>query len=132
MLIYLLSELLCLFSELCCVAPYLLYMFPAVLFIVSGGWINFIILLYCATLSYDTIKIPVVRLIWYLYSALPSSPYFRSHLSESINITLSTFSPWRSQSMDETMGDTPLLLHLPFLLYLPLLLQATYNSSSEF
>ena len=106
MLIYLLSELLCLFSELCYVTPYLLYMFPVVLFIFSGGWIKVIVLLYCVTLAYDMIKLLVVRLAWYLYSALPSSPYFGNHLSETINnYTLYLFS-LESESMGDTRGDS--------------------------
>jgi len=58
---------------------------------VSGGWIKVIILLYCETLVYDMIKLPVVRLIWYLYSALLSPSYFRNRVLETI-ITNSTFS----------------------------------------
>jgi len=85
MLIYLLSELSCLFSELCYLTPCLLYMFPVVLFIISGGWIKVIIFLYCVTLSYDVIKSLLVKPIWYLYSALPSPPYFGSHLLETTN-----------------------------------------------
>jgi len=45
MLIYLLTEL-CLFSELYNVTSYLQYIFPVVLFIMSGSWIKVIILLY--------------------------------------------------------------------------------------
>ena len=85
MLINFLSSLLHLFSELCYVTPYLLYMFSVVLFIASGSWVKVIILLYFVTLDYDMTKWLVMRLIWYLSSALPSSPYFRSHLSENIN-----------------------------------------------
>ena len=106
MLIYLLSELLRLFSELCYVTPYLLYMFFLVLFITPGVWIKVIILMYCVTLAYDRIKLLVVRLIWYLYSALPSSPYFGNHLSKTINnYTLYLFSS-ESQSMGETPSST--------------------------
>lgn len=85
LLIYLLSENLCLFSGLCYVRPYLLYVFPVVLFIIPGVWIKVILLLYCVTPAYDIIKLVVVRLIWYLYSALLSSLYFGNHLSETIN-----------------------------------------------
>ena len=85
MLIYLLLELLCLFSELCYITPYLLCMFPVVLFIISGGWIKVIIFMYCVTVAYDMIKLLVVRLIWYLYSALLSSLYFGNHPLETIN-----------------------------------------------
>lgn len=126
MLIYLLSEELCLFSGLCYVRPYLLYVFPVVLFIIPGGWIKVIILLYCVTLAYDIIKLVVVRLIWYLHSALLSSLYFGNHLSETINdYTLHLFSS-ETWSVGETRGNTPPLLHLP------LLLQSSYNGSWEF
>lgn len=77
---YFLSEVLHLFSGLCYVTLYLLCMFPVVLFITSGAWIKGIILLYFVTLAYDRIKLLAMKLIWYLYSALPSSQYFGSHL----------------------------------------------------
>lgn len=49
--------LLCLLSELCCMGPYLLYVFPVVLFIILGGCFKAIILLYCVSLASDMIKI---------------------------------------------------------------------------
>lgn len=84
MLIYLLSKL-CLFLELCYVTSYLLYLSPVMLFITSRRWVKFIVLLYFVILVYDMIKLLVMRLIWYLYPALPSCPYLGSHLSETIN-----------------------------------------------
>ena len=61
------------------------------------------------------IKLLVVRLTWYLYSALLSSPYFRTHLSETIsNYTLYVFSS-ENQSMEKTRGDTfPCSFTFPF------------------
>lgn len=35
---------------------------------------------FCVTLAYDMTKLLIVRLIWYLYSALLSSAYFGNHL----------------------------------------------------
>ncbi|KAK4807168.1 hypothetical protein QYF61_024288 [Mycteria americana] len=51
------------FYRLCYVTPYLHYMLPVVLFITSGSWVKFIVLLHCVTLAYDMIKWLVVRLI---------------------------------------------------------------------
>lgn len=39
-------------------------------------------LISCVTLVYGTIKLPVMRLIWYFYSSFPSSLYFGDHLLE--------------------------------------------------
>ena len=133
MIYLLISGLLCLISELCRIEHYLLYVSPAMLFIFSDGWFKIILLKYCVTLAYDMIKFLVMKLIWYLYSALPLPPYLGNHLSETIkNYTLNLFSS-SNQATGETKGGhfSP-LIHSPFLLHLPLLLQANYNSSSKF
>ena len=106
MLIYLPSELLCLFSGLRYPTPHLLYMFPVVLFITSGGWVKVIGLLYFVALAYAMIELLIMKLIWYLYSALPLSLCFGSCLSENIsNYTFYLFS-LESQSMGETPSST--------------------------
>lgn len=69
-LIYLLSELLCLFVGLCYMIPYLQYVFPLIMLIILGAWAKIIILLYFVILVYDMIETPLVKLIWYVYSAL--------------------------------------------------------------
>lgn len=102
MLIYFLSKLLHLFSELCCVTPYLQYAFPVALFIISGSWAKIIVLLYFVILVNDMIKLLSVRPIWYRHSSLLSSPYFRSHLLETINNYTSYFFSSESKSMGET------------------------------
>ena len=102
MLMYLLSKLVHLFLKVRYVIPYLQYLLPVVLFITRGNWARVIMLLYFVTLAYDTIELLVVELIWYLYSALPSPPYFGSRLSETINnYTLYLFSS-ESQATGET------------------------------
>ena len=102
MLMYLLSKLVHLFLKVRYGIPYLQYLLPVVLFITRGNWARVIMLLYFVTLAYDTIELLVVELIWYLYSALPSPPYFGSRLSETINnYTLYLFSS-ESQATGET------------------------------
>ena len=102
MLMYLLSKLVRLFLKVRYGIPYLQYMLPVVLFITRGNWARVIMLFYFVTLACDTRELLVVKLIWYLYSALPSSPYFGIHLSETINnYTLYLFSS-ESQATGET------------------------------
>ena len=62
MLIALISGLLYLFSKLSYIARYLLYVFPVVLFILSGPWFRIIMLLCGATPAYDMMKLLVMRL----------------------------------------------------------------------
>lgn len=77
----------------------------------------------CPCSAYNMIKLPVMKPIWYLYLAIPSSLYFGNHLSETINnSTLHLFSLER-QSMGEPRRDTFPPLHLP------LFFQASYNSA---
>jgi len=56
------------------VNPYLLYVFPAVLFI-SGKRIRIMLLMYCVILTYDMITSLGMRLGLYLYAALWSFLY---------------------------------------------------------
>lgn len=51
--VYLLSELSCLFSVVCFGTPLLLHIFPAVLFVPSGGWVQGIVVISCVTLARD-------------------------------------------------------------------------------
>ena len=85
-------------------------MFPVVLFAVSWGWIKIIILLYCVTLVYSMIELLVRKPIWYLYSVLQSSLYFRNHnVKTSNNYTLCSVSPWR-----QSIGGTTRLRYVMF------------------
>ena len=72
MLIALISGLLCLFSKLSYIVHYLLYVFPVVLFILSGGWFKIIILLCGVTLAYDMIKLLETNLVFVLSTAVNS------------------------------------------------------------
>lgn len=113
---------LCLFSKTCYAAPHLLSMLLVALFIISRSWFKVIILLYCVTLVYDIIKLPVVIIyydiiklpIWCLYSSLLLSLYFGNHLSETINNYIVYIFSLRSQSLGETTG-----IHLPPLFPFP-------------
>lgn len=96
MLVSWLSKLLHLFPELC-------YMFPLALFIISGSWVWYYSILHNTGLWYGMIKLLAMRSIWYLYSALPSSLYFKSHLLDTINnCTFYLFSLER-----QSMGEAP-------------------------
>ena len=103
MLIYLLSKLVRLFLKLRYTIPYLQYILPVVLFITHVNWAKVITLLYFVTLAYDMIELLVVKLIWYLYSALLSPLYFGSHLSETIN----NYSFYLFSSESQAMGEIP-------------------------
>lgn len=96
------------------------------LFVISGGWFKVIILLYHVTLSYDKIKLPVVRVIWCLYSALLSSLYFGKHLLETINNYTLPFLLGELIYVEDTEGAPPPSPSCTLLLW------ARYNSSSEF
>ena len=104
MLGYWLLELWRSFLELCYVSPHLPYIVPVLLLITHKvRWIKVFALLYYVTLLYGTIKLSVLGLIRYLYSALPLSPYFGSYLAETVNnYTLYLFS-----SESQSMGETP-------------------------
>lgn len=97
-----LSGLLCLFSALHHVTPHLLSVFPAVMFISFGGWAEVIILMYFVTLTYDMIDLLVMKLVWCLYSALPSPLYFGNHLLEAINNYSFYLFSLESQPMEES------------------------------
>lgn len=94
-------------------------MLPVVLFTISGGWIKVIILLYYVTLVRDIIKLLLRRLIWYLYSSLQSSLYFRHNLLETIN----NYTPYFVYLGSQTMGDAKEMLSTissPFSFIFPL------------
>lgn len=66
------------------------------------GWAKVIILLYFVILVYDMIEFLVVKLSWYVYSALLSPLYFGSNLLETVNnYTFYLFS-LESQPMEKT------------------------------
>jgi len=77
--------------------PYLLYVFTAMLLIITGKRIRMMILLYCMILTYDMITSLCVKLGLYLHAALRSFPYLRSYVLESVNN--------RTQSVGKTRGD---------------------------
>jgi len=52
--------------------PYLLYVFTAMLFIITGQRIRMMILLYCTISTYDMITSLCTKLGLYLHVALPS------------------------------------------------------------
>ena len=64
---------------------YLLFVFPEVLFIISGKKIKITIVLYCVISTYDMRTSLGMRLGFYLYAALQSFPYVGGCLSECIN-----------------------------------------------
>jgi len=65
--------------------PYLLYVFIAVLFIITGKRTRMMIFLYCTILTYDVITSLCMKLGLYLHVALRSFPYLRSYVLEFIN-----------------------------------------------
>jgi len=79
------------------VNPYLLYVFPVVMFITSGKRIKITILLYCVISTYDMVTSLGMRLGLYLYAELRSFPYLGSYLLEFVNN--------RTQSVGKTGGD---------------------------
>jgi len=62
--------------------PYLLYVFPVVMFITSGKRIRMTILLYCKISTYDMITSLCMRLGLYLHAELRSFPYLGSYVLE--------------------------------------------------
>jgi len=78
--------------------PYLLYLFPVVLFIITGKRIRIMILLYCTMLTYDMITSLCMKLGLYLLAALRSFPYLGSYVLEFVNN--------QTQSVGKTGGDT--------------------------
>lgn len=70
---YFLSKLVSLFIKLHYIILYLY------IFITHGNWAK-VMLLYSITLAHNMTELLRVKLIWYLYSALPTFPYFGSHL----------------------------------------------------
>jgi len=69
-----------LIKYLCYVNPYLLYVFAAVLFVITGKKIRVIILLYCTISTYDMITSMCMKLGLYLHVALRSFPYLGSYV----------------------------------------------------
>jgi len=78
--------------------PYLLYLFPVVLFIMAGKRIRIMILLYCMMSTYDTITSMCMKLGLYLHAALRSFPYLGSYVLEFVNN--------QTQSVGKTEEDT--------------------------
>jgi len=78
--------------------PYLLYVFPVVMFITSGKRIRMTILLYCMISTYDLVTSLCMKLGLYLHAALRSLPYLGSYILEFINNG--------TQSVGKTRGDT--------------------------
>jgi len=77
--------------------PYLLYLFPVVLFIITGKRIRIMILLYCTLSTYDMITSLCMKLGLYLHAALRSFPYLGSYVLELVNN--------QTQSVGKTEGD---------------------------
>lgn len=115
MLIALISSLLYLYSKLSFMVRYFLYVLPVALFILSGPWFKIVMVLCGVTMAYEMMKYLVTTLTWYLYSALTSTLYFGTHISETIsNYTYCLFS-LGSQSVKGTGEDMfPYLFTLPF------------------
>jgi len=65
--------------------PYLLYLFPVVLFIIAGKRIRIMILLYSTMSTYDMITSLCMKLGLYLHAALRSFPYLGSYVLEFVN-----------------------------------------------
>jgi len=91
--------------------PYILYVFPVVLFIILGKRMRMMILLYCTISTYDMITSLCMKLGLYLHTALRSFPYIRSYVLE--------FGNNQTQAVGKTRGDnflysftTPLSLRL--------------------
>jgi len=78
--------------------PYLLYLFPVVMFITSGKRIRIMIFLYCTMSTYDMITSLCMKLGLYLHAALRSFPYLGSYVLEFVNN--------RTQPVGKTGGDT--------------------------
>jgi len=94
---------------------YLLYVFTAMLFIITGKRIRMMILLYCMISTYDMITSLCMKLGLYLHAALRSFPYLGSYVLEFVNN--------QTQSVGKTEGDT-----FPHSVTPPSLLQASPNS----
>jgi len=77
--------------------PYL-YLFPVVLFIITGKRIRVMILLYCMISTYDMITSLCMELGLYLHAALRSFPYLGYYVLEFVNN--------QTQSVGKTGGDT--------------------------
>ena len=78
--------------------PYLLYLFPVVLFIITGKRIRMMILLYCTISTYDMIASLFMKLGLCLHAALRSFPYLGSYVLDFVNN--------QTQSVGKTEGDT--------------------------
>lgn len=66
--------------------PRLRSVLPAVLLMAGGNRAGVALLLYFVTPAYDRVELlVVVKLVWYLYSVLPSPSYFGSHPSATIS-----------------------------------------------
>jgi len=87
--------------------PHLHYVFPVVLFIITGKRIRMMILLYCMMSTYDMITSMCIKLGLYLYAALRSFPYLRFYVLEFVNN--------QSQLVGKTGGDTSLHSFTPHL-----------------
>ena len=85
--------------------PYLLYLFPVVLFIITGKRIRIMILLYCTISTYDMMTSMCMKLGLCLHAALRSFPYLVSCVVEFVNN--------QTQSVGKTEGDTSPTLSSP-------------------
>jgi len=65
--------------------PYLLYVFTAMLFIITGKRIRMMIFLYCMISTYDMITSLCMKLGLCLHAALRSFPYLGPYVSEFVN-----------------------------------------------
>ena len=78
--------------------PYLLYVFTAMLFIITVKRIRMMILLYCMISTYDVITSLCMKLGLYLHATLWTFPYIGSYVLEFVNN--------RTQPVGKTGGDT--------------------------
>jgi len=102
--------------KLYCTAPCLLLVFPAALFVHSGGWITDFILLCSFALAYITIRLSADKLKFSVCSALQPSLGFGSHIADMISNYTLGFVSSGCPAMEETREDTfQQSLVLPFI-----------------
>ena len=102
-----------LIMELHSVAPCLLFIFPAVVFAISGSWIKVFILLCSVALAYIVIKLAAKKRMFCVYLALSSLGY-GSHIVDTTS-NYSLFCLLREPGCgEEREGHLPAVPHLPF------------------
>ena len=92
--------------KLYCTAPCLLLVFPAALFVHSGGWITDFILLCCLALAYITIRLAADKLKFCVHSTLQSSLGFGSNIADMFSNYTLGFVSSGSPALEEIREDT--------------------------